>query len=478
LKFGSLGNAWGNAVFQAPFYMERKGEMKNYTILEVFAGKAVGVRFEEMDGQTVTKLKLCLMDALECCMAANPVDSRIVGAFESIRQYRSGGPCLLFGTGLRANAAEAAFYNGVTGSVSSRNDISKEGSCHPGAVVVPVALAMGEERRTGGREVLESMAVGYETMIRLGRALKKAGIERALRMTALVAPFGAAFAAAKAMGLPGDQTMWAAGFACNRAFGLNNWAVEGTGEDVFQNAWGAETGISAARLASVGTRASARALEGKDGLLQAFGAEEAAGYILEELGERLFLQDVEFKPMDSCFKLQAPCQAAARITHMPEFRRDEVERVVIRVSRHARYHAGSDNREIVSAVQAIMSIPFGVSYVLVNGDYRKICWDPPCQDQVRALMDRCELVEDERYTALFPGKHGAMVTVWLRNGVKLEAEQEDVRSLTELETARRFLGTAAEFAGPENAERLYETIMELEKVENIQEMTELMRWRM
>lgn len=89
--------------------MERKGEMKNYTILEVFAGKAVGVRFEEMDGQTVTKLKLCLMDALECCMAANPVDSRIVGAFESIRQYRSGGPCLLFGTGLRANAARRPF---------------------------------------------------------------------------------------------------------------------------------------------------------------------------------------------------------------------------------------------------------------------------------------------------------------------------------------------------------------------------------
>lgn len=431
------------------------------TVLEELAAFSAGFRLTEP--LLTDKAILCAADALECCLAGTNQDPRTLGAYRYVKA--SAGPSALFARRERVRSEQAAFYNTVTGSVSSRNDTSKKGSCHPGAIVVPVVLALAAEQPCSGRRMLEAMVCGYETMIRLGVALKMAKINPSFRSTALVAPFGAAFAAAKVLNLDEEETCCAASLSCHSAGGVNNWAIEGTGEDVFQNAWGARNGIEACRLARAGVRASHSVLEGSNGLLSAFGAEQYAGEIVRGLGEFFYMLEVEHKPMDSCFKLQAPCQAMEKLVRKEHIQPRDVAQIEVGLSAHALHHAGSSNIQITSAVQAIMSIPFGLASVICSGDCQDISWQPPYGEELERLMGVCRLAQREKWTQAFPARHGADVTVTLKDGRVLHEEQEDVEGLSEEDLRRRFRATAQRHLGKERAEELAELVSRLDKLE-------------
>ena len=440
------------------------------TILEQLSAFSAG--FSLTDPALTDKAVLCVTDALECCLAGTNQDGRTLGAYEYVKECT--GPSQLLARRERVRSEQAAFYNTVTGSVSSRNDTSKKGSCHPGAIVVPVVLALAAEYPCSGHQMLEAVVCGYETMIRLGVALKKAKINGSFRSTALVAPFGAAFAAAKVMGLDQEQTCSAASLSCHSAGGVNNWAIEGTGEDVFQNAWGARNGIEACRLAAAGVRASRSVLEGSNGLLSAFGAQEFAGELTADLGRHFHMLEVEHKPMDSCFKLQAPCQAVQKLVQQENIQPDEIQEIEIGLSEHALHHAGSDHIHISSPVQAIMSIPFGVASVILTKDYQNISWEPPYSEQLQRLMQVCHLTQREKWTRAFPAKHGADVAITLKDGRVLRMEQPDVDCLAPQDLYRRFRTTAVRRLGERRAQTLVETLSRLNSLEDVERINRAM----
>ena len=432
------------------------------TVLEELAHFTAGFHLD--DEALEDKAVLCIADALECCLAGTNQDPRTLGAYRYVRGCS--GSSTMFLRGERVRSEQAAFYNTVTGSVSSRNDISKPGSCHPGAIVVPVVLALAEEHPCTGRQLLEAVVCGYETMIRLGVALKRGNLSPSFRSTALVAPFGAAFAAAKLLNLTEEETISAASLACHSAGGVNNWALEGTGEDVFQNAWGARNGIEACRLAAAGVHASHTAVEGAKGLLSALGADGQAGWITDRLGEHFYMLEIEHKAMDACFKLQAPCQAAQKLVEQYAVSSREIQEVEIGLCHHAITHAGSGNTRITSLVQAIVSVPFGVASVLAAGSCQKIHWGPPVDPEVERLMSLCRLVEREEWTRGFPEQQGADVKVRLRDGRCLCQEQKNAEGMSPRELWLRLDYTASACMGEERAQQLIQLIHSLPELED------------
>ena len=218
-------------------------------LIESFADFTSGLKLEKLPPEIVTKIKTCVMDAVENIFT-DMGDVRTEAAFDSIRKSEAL-PATVVGTGKKASSEDAAFYNTVKGAVTSRNDSSRTAICHPGSILVPVCLALGEEYGKSGSDMIEALLAGYETMIRLGTCFVKSGINNSWRKTSIVAAFGAAFSAARMAGLSKDKIASSASFACHFAGGVNEWAVAGTGEDVFQNGWGARNGIQAALLAII-----------------------------------------------------------------------------------------------------------------------------------------------------------------------------------------------------------------------------------
>lgn len=436
-------------------------------ILTQLAEFSEGIDCSRLPEAVGNKIIYCILDALECCLDGSKTDPRSRAAWEYVKDRR--GNSSAFARGIKLKASEAAFYNTVTGAVSSRNDISKQGSCHAGSVVVPAAFALAEEIGSTGKQLMDAVLIGYEAMIRLGIALRLSGMPKAFRSTAVLAPFGAAFTSAKLMGLSAEETASAASFACHSAGGFNNWVSEGTGEDVLQNGWGARNGMEAALLARTGLPSAKGILEDKDGFLAAFSALDHQRLITEELGGKWHILDVDYKPMCSCLKLMAPCQAAKKLLEqIPDI--NQIRKIHIGVAEKTLHHAGTRETGVNSQIQAIMSIPFGVANVLAFGNYTGIQWNPPYRKDVLELMKLCEIEEEPELTRLFPGKRGAKVTVLLHDGRSFSLLQEDVEGLTENNIKSMFEQTMGRFYGTGKAAELKEIVLNLKDVKNLERM--------
>ena len=84
----------------------------------------------------------------------------------------------VFGDCARYTPAGAAFLNGALGHSLDFDDTHAAGSLHPGAPVIPAALAAGEMAGASGADVLAAIVAGYEVTCRIALALPA---ERALR---------------------------------------------------------------------------------------------------------------------------------------------------------------------------------------------------------------------------------------------------------------------------------------------------------
>merc|ERR1719171_3556 len=122
---------------------------------------------------------------------------------------------------------------------------------HPGAVIVPVVLTIGAQRKNTGKELLEAVAVGYDVSIREAVRIREAGGPRK-GSSGWCAP-GAAVAIGKLLKLTDEQM-------CH-ALGISEYLTPQAGQDRSVNfpsmtkegiPWGAYTGSFCAHLAKGG----------------------------------------------------------------------------------------------------------------------------------------------------------------------------------------------------------------------------------
>src|SRR5438067_5732795 len=74
------------------------------------------------------------------------------------------------GRARRADLIDAAFIGGTAAHGIELDDGFRQGSVHPGCVVIPAALALGCARHSSGHALMEAIVTGYETVIAIGRA--------------------------------------------------------------------------------------------------------------------------------------------------------------------------------------------------------------------------------------------------------------------------------------------------------------------
>jgi 2-methylcitrate dehydratase PrpD len=91
---------------------------------------------------------------------------------------------------------------------------------HPGAILVPPALALGEQFHLSGRKIIEAYAVAYEIGYKLLRSLGEIQIVGGFHSTWLLGTICAAAESAKLLGLDITQTRMALGLAASLSSGL------------------------------------------------------------------------------------------------------------------------------------------------------------------------------------------------------------------------------------------------------------------
>jgi len=135
------------------------------------------------------------------------------------------GDCRVLGTSLTSGPGGAAFANGVAAHALDYDDMCFVSLAHPSCALVPAVLAAAEIVQVPGRLALDAYVVGFEVECRLGTVMNPRHYhERGWHCTSTIGTLGAAAAAARVIGLDGDQ-MRSALPRPPRAASRRTWAV-------------------------------------------------------------------------------------------------------------------------------------------------------------------------------------------------------------------------------------------------------------
>jgi 2-methylcitrate dehydratase PrpD len=140
----------------------------------------------------VDKAKAVLLHGLIVGLASLN-DADVALGLRVLDEEPSGGPARLIGVGRPTSRAMAAFHASLLIHVRGQDD-SYRMLTHPGASVLPAALAEGQGRAVDGRALLAAIIAGYETQCRLARDIVPAVQNHGFRAGALFNLMGAAVA--------------------------------------------------------------------------------------------------------------------------------------------------------------------------------------------------------------------------------------------------------------------------------------------
>ncbi|HOH09832.1 MAG TPA: MmgE/PrpD family protein [Bacillota bacterium] len=333
------------------------------------------------------------------------------------------GPCTILNGSLdRTSELWAAFQNGFNGHIMEMDDVHRGAVFHPGTVVIPATLAVGQKLGVDGRKFLTSIAVGYEVGIRVGTAAGATHYTR-WHTTGTCATFGACAAVGYLLGLTPEQMAWALGNAGSQAAGLWQFLDDGAMTKPLHSGKAAMNGLLAALAAKNGFTGPDNILEGRKGFLAATSLDAKPSALTEGLGERWQLMDVSIKPYASCRHSHPQIDVALEISRKDGFRPEEVSAVKIRTYRTAKDVAGGFGRYPKASHEAKFDSAYCVATALARGKVHIEDFEASnieSATDVKKLWEKTTISIDESLEAEYPAKWGAVI----------EARMDDRRVLT------------------------------------------------
>ena len=293
---------------------------------------------------------------------------------------------------------------------------------HHSAPLVPLLLALAQERGGSGRDFLAAYAVGVETEIRLARAAHPVHYDKGWHPTATLGVFGAAAAAAYYLKLDVARTTMALAIAGSLANGLK--ASFGTMTKPLHVGHCSRSGLFAALLAEQGFDGAADLLEHHQGFFQVFNGEGnfKPQAVLQNWGEPLEIAGptIGIKQFPCCGSTHAAIFAALNLVRRHGIRSADVARVDILPNRHRLKHTNKPHP--ASSLDAKFSIQYTVARALVSGNVRLRDFEGEAylEPEIQGLLGRVDARPNLNMDDAGP-QWGAEVSVTMNDG-KVYAE--------------------------------------------------------
>jgi 2-methylcitrate dehydratase PrpD len=318
-------------------------------------------------------------------------------------------------------AADAALVNGTAAHAFELDDYH-QAKLHPGAVVIPAAVAMAEKLGAGGERLVTAIAAGYEVMIRSSLALNPSAARlRGWHLTGVCGPLGAAAASASLMGLDEEQTAWALGLAGTQGAGLWAFNADGTMSKRFHAGKAAHSGVLAAELAAAGFTGPTQIYEFHDGgMLKAYSDASDPAPLTRDLGAVFHLDATSIKPYSCCGSTHSYVDAAFELRRRLGAPWNAQRRVRAGMAKVVDVQCGFDYAP-GSALNAQMSLRYVLAAALLEGQVLPPQFgDEKLSDHsLTNLARRIELERDPALDQLYPARFAAWVAAendgqWVR----------------------------------------------------------------
>jgi 2-methylcitrate dehydratase PrpD len=440
--------------------------MANETVR--LAQYAAALRYEDLSAAVVQQARDCIIDTIAAAICGSALPwSRIV--IDYAKRTGPGGKSHILGRGSAVQAPAAALANGALAHAFELDSLTRPGAgAHPGATVLPPALAIAQELGADGRALIAAFVAGNEVMIRIGRATGHTNEARGFHAPGTTGPFGAAVAAGHLLRLDAAGMANALGIAGSLCGGLLEFA-RGDGGMVKRLHLGraSEAGVLAASLAAYGFAGPRTVLEGEFGFLRVLCTQWDLAELIRGLGEEYVVSTTVLKRYPCHATAHAAVKAVRDLQAEHGFISAEVE--AITVTGTERMIERHNILEPADLMLAQYSIPFSVALALCREARDPESWGETAlaEPQIRALCRRVRLVPEPT------GEHGRVastVTVALTDGRRFE-ELAESGMLEPGELADKFLRLTRAPLGEHNATTLFERLQRLDQEKSLDWLT-------
>lgn len=442
------------------------------SIAEVYGDFCSELTYDDLPEPVVEMTKQVTLDTLGIAVGAIRAQSTDI-FLDSIRdRNQDASGATVFATGEQMSPEYAAMANGVLAHSLDFDDTHRRASLHPGAPVIPTAIAAGEEVDASGRELLTAIVAGYEIAIRLGMAVDPAShYNRGFHGTSTCGLFGATAAAGMLYGF--DKATLAA------AFGLNGSQAAGSLQFLENGAWNKRThpGLAAhaallsTSFAQNGFLAAAAPIEGQRGFLRGYSDNPNPGIATEGLGSTYEIRNVGLKPYPCCRYMHAPLDILLSLAEDEDIDHRHVETVTVKMAEPGVQLTGNPTRRYPeTVVDGQFDMRYGAAVALVHRDasidtfFGEI--ESGLDNDLRRVIDVTDVTTAEWIDDVYPDQWPAAVSIQTTAETYTDrteyARGEPEKPLSWQELVRKYDELTHDVMGAKQANRLRETVDTLE----------------
>jgi 2-methylcitrate dehydratase PrpD len=450
------------------------------SISNELAERIVRFRYENLPGEAIREAKRAILDTLGVALAgcSEPAVTlvRKVLAVEFTR-----GDSVVFGSQQRTGCLNAALINGTAAHALDFDDVSDAMGGHPTAPILAALLALGDRTGASGKQVLSAFIAGFETEIRIAKAVNFHHYVKGWHPTATLGVFGASAACARLLELDAQQIGAALSLSASMAAGLK--ANFGTMTKPLHVGNTARAGLLSALLAEQGFSASSEAFEHKQGFLNVFNGEGTyeENKIFDGWADPLEIVDpgVVIKRYPCCASTHVAIDALINVICEHEIAPEQVATIEVWIHERRLEHTNRPDP------QTSMAAKFSLQYCLVRALMHKdvvlghfegqAFLDSRCRDIMQKV--KAAPYSDEQFHP--ENAYGAEVKLTLCDGKRHSGKLDESLGASKrhpLPTGaleRKFENCAAKILPPEQTLEIRNVVDQLECMSNVRDLTSL-----
>lgn len=390
------------------------------------------LQMQDVPADAIDAARIAIMDSIGCMFGSSntPLVKDTIGL---ISQLGGGAPqATIVATRKRMSMPYAAFLNGLQANALDYDDAFEQegkGMGHPGATIIPAALAVAEHTGATAKDFLCAVIAGYEVANRIIQAIQPTPARHSqVWGVAVHQAFGSAAAAARLLKLDRDQFHNALGLAgalsTVPAARKWNWADRPLFSPKDVVAIPSETGVRAALLASIGWQGARTILDGENGFWVMAGSDRCDfEQLTDRLGDRWTVCELSFKPYPACRWVHAALQAAESLMVENELISDDI--TACEVGTFEDVVTNFSDRRPRAMVDGEFSLPWTMAVILAGIPKGEKWYSPETlsDPHIHSIVDRISLhVDEEAQRRHFSDERKTMSVVRLQTieGHKLE----------------------------------------------------------
>lgn len=434
----------------------------------------VNLRLEQLPAHVVHHAKLVLLDTVGTMLGGSQSEPMQKWVLSSER-YTVKGNATVIGYPVSLEPGDAALMNGTSAVALEMDEGNQFAKGHPAAHIIPAVLAWAEHMLLNGKQILESLIVGYELAARAGVSTN---LRPDVHPHGTWGTIGAAVAVAKLRDFNHEQLVNTIHLAASMSI-ASAWstALEGATVRNIYTGLSNHLGILATGLALAGFNAGLEIFQNVYGHILSNRFD--LGIFAENLGHEYAIMNNYFKIHSCCRYNHAAIDALQSIIGVHSINYEHIKKIEVETYSAA---AQLGNQNPRNTLAARFSIPFALATYIVNGNTgtESFSEDALANSQIRKLAQRVVVRENPDFSAMLPELRPARVIIYLQDGQQVSNTFFSSRGgydnpYQESLIVDKFRKLAGEVVGDESAARFINLCSHLEKINDIRKLMESLK---